>query len=256
MFVKTPLPLFKTTAFLLGALFLSCSGDLSAEPPFGGTIFIDPDIITKDDPTTFVKIGYLGQGTRQMFDRRINKYSKVKAHLFRARYSDAADVEVQVNTEFTKAKASSHALKYAKVIGRIPVCLRKDVDTVWIHDGFQPFGGGNRNLLIHVLQGKQYETDGILEETFVHEASHTSLDATHSASKGWLKAQKSDPEFISTYARDNPTREDIAESFLPYLAVRYRADRISPELAAQIKQAIPARIKYFDSQKLKVSPVK
>jgi len=30
-------------------------------PPFGGTIFIDPDIITPEDPTTFVNLIYNGQ---------------------------------------------------------------------------------------------------------------------------------------------------------------------------------------------------
>ena len=38
------------------------------------------------------------------------------------------------------------------------------------------------------------------------------MDGPHAASAGWLAAQAADPEFISTYARDNPTREDIAES--------------------------------------------
>ena len=49
---------------------------------------------------------------------------------------------------------------------------------------------------------------------------------------GWTAAQAADPDFISTYARDNPTREDVAETFLPYLALRYRPDRISRSLAA------------------------
>ena len=69
----------------------------------------------------------------------------------------------------------------------------------------QPFGGGNNNLLIHTGQGAQYEASGILEETFVHEAAHTSLDAVHASSAGWIAAQQADPNFISTYARDNAT---------------------------------------------------
>ena len=39
-------------------------------PPYGGTIFIDPDIITPDDPTTFVSLTYAGTGVREMYDRR------------------------------------------------------------------------------------------------------------------------------------------------------------------------------------------
>ena len=75
-----------------------------------GTIFIDPDIITKADPTTYVKLRYRGRAVRNMFDRRTNKFSDVKAHIFIARYSDSKDIEVQVNPEFGgKDKARVHA---------------------------------------------------------------------------------------------------------------------------------------------------
>ncbi|MEX2271213.1 MAG: hypothetical protein WD690_07080 [Vicinamibacterales bacterium] len=67
--------------------------------------------------------------------------------------------------------------------------------------------------------------------------------------------QAQDNTFISTYARDNPTREDLAESFLPYLAVRYRPERITQALADTIRHAIPNRIAYFDAQSFGVAPV-
>ena len=143
----------------------------------------------------------------------------------------------------------------ALVIGRLPTVLRADVQTVWIHQGTEPFGGGNNNLLIHTGQADLYAADGILEETFVHEASHTSLDATHAAAPGWLAAQTADGEFISTYAHDYPNGEDIAESFLPYLAVRYRSDRISQSLFDTISQTIPNRIDYFDDQSFDMYPI-
>jgi hypothetical protein len=58
------------------------------------------------------------------------------------------------------------------------------------------------------------------------------------------------------YARDNPAREDVAESVLAWLAVRYRASRITPSLAATIERAIPNRIAYFDSLNLEILPVR
>ena len=61
---------------------------------------------------------------------------------------------------------------YAKEIGRLPVVLRKDLETVWIHQGVELFGGGNNNILIHTGQSVNYINDGILEETLVHEAAH------------------------------------------------------------------------------------
>jgi hypothetical protein len=119
----------------------------------------------------------------------------------------------------------------------------------------EPFGGGNNNILIHTGQAALYVGDGIREETLIHEASHSSLDGAHAASAGWLAAQLADPDFISTYAQDFPGREDIAESFLVWLAVRHRLDRIDPTLAAAIMSTIPNRLAYFDSQDFDLRPL-
>jgi hypothetical protein len=192
-----------------------------------------------------------------MFDRRANAFVQFDAYLFDATFSDGLSAEIQVNPEFGSSEAARvEAEKYAIVIGRIPKALRINVLTVWIHKGMELFGGGNNNLLIHVGQGDAYIADGILEETFVHEAAHTSLDAAHAASAGWLSAQAKDVNFISTYARDNPTREDVAESVLLWLAVRYRASRISPAQISKIQRAIPNRLAYFDSLSLVVLPIR
>jgi len=181
----------------------------------------------------------------------------IRSILISAEYDDGLSIEIQVNPEFGSwENAQIYALKYAEVIGKLTTQLRKDVQTSWIHKGDEPFGGGNNNLLIHTdWSEKNYEDQGILEETLVHEAAHTSLDSYHAESDGWLDAQIADCEFISEYARDNPIREDIAESYLPYLAVTYRSDRISPALKKTIENAIPNRIKYFDSQNFNMYPI-
>jgi hypothetical protein len=232
------------------------TGPIVVEPPFGGTIFIDPDIITSSDPTTFESLSFAGQGSRTMFDRRVNDWITVEAFLFNASFDDGLTAEIQVNPEFgTPVLAEVEANKYAEVIGRLPTALRVSVETVWIHMGTQPFGGGNNNLLIHIGQADLYSADGILEETLVHEAAHTSLDPTHASSAGWLAAQAADGNFISTYARDHPLREDVAESFVPYLAIRYRSDRISASLRSTILQTMPNRIAYFDNQSFDMYPI-
>ena len=235
---------------------LAISHSAMAEPPFSGTIFIDPDIITDADPSTFQQVEYQGQGLRTMFDRRVNGWISNNAYLFAATFDDGLNAEIQVNSEFgSEANARVEAVRYGEKIGQLPTSLRVDVRTVWIHKGSQPFGGGNNNLLIHTGQSEDYIANGILEETLVHEAAHTSLDATHASSSGWLNAQILDNEFISTYARDNPQREDIAESILPYLAVRYREDRISTALKETIESTIPNRILYFDAIGLDWYPI-
>jgi hypothetical protein len=112
-----------------------------ATPPFDGTIFLDPDVITEFDPTAYQKLTDAGRGQRTMYDRR-SGWVYLNAFLFNASFSDGPDIEIQVNPEFGDVDvARAEALKYAPVIGRLPKCLRKDVETVWIHLGNNPFAG-------------------------------------------------------------------------------------------------------------------
>ena len=241
------------SVILLSALVVTASR--ASAGLIDGTIFLDSDIITSSDASAFTGVTYVGQGNRLMFDRRLNAFVTFNAYNFNATYSDGLSIEIQVNPEFGSESALLQAELYGNEIGRLPKALRMDVQTSWIHQGVQPFGGGNNNILIHTGQADVYAAAGILEETLVHEAAHTSLDAAHAASDGWRAAQLADGAYISGYAEDNPEREDIAESFLPYLAIRYRLERISPEMANAINATIPNRIAYFDAQNFDMFPV-
>jgi len=230
--------------------------------PFWSGTAISPDfkdVIKNTDPTTFTPmLTDAGQEIRyNIFDRRINSFINLNVYLFNAEYSDSGlKIEIQVNPEFSSQDtAREHAEKYAIVIGRLPKALRRHVETVWIHDGKQPFGGGNNNLLIHVEQGNDYIDNEILEEIIFHEACHTSLDGLYANDPNWISSQKKDNRYISTYAKDFPEREDIAESFLAYFAVTYRKDRISSNTYDKIILTIPNRINFFNSlNNLDMSP--
>lgn len=233
--------------FLTATQSINAQSAPVADPAFSGTIFISPNIITSADPSAFTNLTYIGQGMRTMFDRRVKDWITVNAYLFQVSFNDGLFIEIQVNPEFGSSQAAlAEAQKYAVVIGRLPTILRSNVQTVWIHQGDESFGGGNNNLLIYTDRAESFEADGILEETFVHEAAHTSLDPDHEDAPDWLVAQRNDNAFISDYARDFPMEEDIAESFLPYWAMRTRPDRLDPVLVRRIQQTIPNRIAYFD----------
>ena len=223
-----------------------------------GTLFVDPDILTPSDPTTFNALSDAGTGLRLMYDRREERFVTYDAYLFDAFYTDGFYLEIQVNPEFqTTAAARQQAQKYARLIGQLPRALRNfEFQTVWIHEGVELFGGRNNNVLIHTGQAELYEADGLLEEALIHEATHTALDSRHASSAGWIRAQQDDMDFISTYARDFPAREDLAESFPMWMALRYRADRISPILAATIRARMPHRLAYLDAQNFDMAPVK
>lgn len=62
----------------------------------------------------------------------------------------------------------------------------------------------------------------------------------------WICAQNDDGKYISDYARGNPEREDVAESVVAWLVVRYRSSRNKQADIEKIKGTIPNRITYFD----------
>lgn len=223
--------------------------------PFGGTIFIDPDIITADSPSVFQRVTYVGRDRRVVFDRRKDDWVTIRAFVFRLRYADRTTIEAVVNPEFDRVRAAqAQARKYGVVTGRLPAMLRRDVRELWIHRGKEPYGGGNGSLLIHVGQTREYVQAGILEETLAHEGAHTSLDADLAASPGWLAAQDADGTFISDYAQANPTREDVAETIVPWLAVRFARDRVDPSVVELIEDTIPHRLAFLDEQAFDLAP--
>lgn len=150
-------------------LFILSINPTAAQTPYSGTIFIDPNIMTAADSSTLLSTTYTGQGLRMVYDRHITGWTNINAYLFNVVWSDGLSAEAQVNPEFgSSAVAAIEANKYATAIGRLPRCLRLDVNAIWIHQGTtQPFGGGNDPILIHTAKSALYEAQGILEETLV-----------------------------------------------------------------------------------------
>jgi len=222
-------------------------------PPFSGSAYISGAIITEADPTSFAALEYQGRADRRMFDRRTARFQVINAHIFDARFGASTHVEVQVNPEFARDEAEREARSYAAVIGRLPSFLFRDLRTVWIHRGDLDWGGGNNNLMIHTGRHGSYASRGVVEEILLHEATHTSLDSEHRASPRWREAQIADHAWISDYARDNPEREDLAETVSVYLAQRFRADRLPAATIATIRATIGARIAYLDCAGLTMS---
>ena len=225
-------------------------------PPYGGTVFITPDVVGPSDPTSLRGVTYTGRGQRVIYDRRPDAWITVNAYLFRVRYG-GAELEFQVNPEFGNREAARAEVDtYAAALGRLPAVLLSRAQKVQINAGDELFGGNwrDQSFLIHTDQGREYIRNGFLEEVFIHESAHVSLDGAHDNSAGWRAAQDADGVFISEYARDYPDREDVAESILPYFAVRYRPERLTDPDRSAILTAIPNRLLYFDEQGLDMSP--
>ena len=246
----------------INCLFSGCIEDdmspgntVSAFPPFDGSTWEDPGIIIDSDPSIYDTLFYRGQENRQMFDRRINRWQMFYAHVFEASYEKGKTIDIRVNPEFSLEEAEAYALEYAYYVGQIPAFLLEDVQTVSIHDGLENFGGGTNDLLVHVQQGEIYLKFGNMIETLIHEAAHVSLDEEIYADPAWKEAVEKDPTFITTYAKDFPNREDVAESILLYLAATCKVDRISESMLNKINSAMPNRIQYFAAQNYDLYPL-
>lgn len=247
-------------ALFFGAM--SLPGLAGAAPPYGGTAFIVPNLLTSADPTTFVAMTDQGLESRLVYDRRVGAYVTMDVFVYEAAYSDGHVIDIQVNPEFGDVDASRvQAEYYAPVFGRLPNVLRRGIANVWIHRGDNPFGGTrfdgmNPSVLIHTgALAQSYINQGVLEEILLHEATHAVMEQWVENTPGWLAAQTSDGEFISTYARDNPTSEDVAESFLMYLAVCCGQGRVPSNIVNTTRATIPARLRHFDSMLLDVGPL-
>ena len=239
--------------------------DNSWDPTRGlvsGTVYFDPDTIIESDRSTFLRITYTGTETRNVFDRRIDRYDDHDMHVFEALYEDlpainAASysfdvVDVLVNTEFSPSVAEDLAGTYARMLGQMPAMLRSVLEELVIHDGGENWGGGPNYILIHHGYSIRIEDDygEYLEEILMHEAGHSVLDflAMTNMRMPWEEAVAADDGFVSRYAADFPDREDATESFLAWFAIRYRSDRMTSGLADWIDEAIAARLMYFDAQ--------
>ena len=222
-------------------------------PYYGGAPHFN--LFRPSDPTSLQSVTYIGRGERRVHDRRTKEWITINAYLFNVNYGHA-QLEFRVNPEFgSKEAARGQVDNYAPALGRIPALLLSRGQNVSINDGPGAFGGSWhwRTFTITAGSGEVLMRRGGLEEVFIHEGVHVSLDGAHRNSAGWRQAQLKDCVFISSYARDHPDREDLAESFLAWFALRYYTERLTASDRAAILNAIPNRLAYFDEQEFDVS---
>ena len=213
-------------------------------------------MIEPSDPTSLRSVTYAGRADRSVFDRRVGSHETVNIFLFAAEYTGRV-VDFEVNPEFGSRDAARVEVdRYAAPLGRLPAVLLSKLRDFEIHAGDEPAGGNSaiRHILVHTAAGQRYLGGGVLEEVLMHEGVHAGLDDAHAGARGWREAQRDDGVFISEYARDHPQREDLAESFGPWFALRYLPDRLTEEQRWAIATTMPNRLAYFDEQGFDMSP--
>ncbi|MEZ4462926.1 MAG: hypothetical protein R3F43_00035 [bacterium] len=199
-----------------------------AAPPFEGTAFLDPGIITAADPTSFVDLTYAGQAPREMFDRRTGAFGTVKARTYFGALRQQQDGGVQVNPEFTQAEAEAQARAYATVVGRLPAFAFRDLDTLWIHKGTSRSAAATATCSSTPSKATSTRRAGSSRRSSFTRARTRRSTAITPRRRGGSRRRPPTAASSPPYARDNPTREDVAETMVPYLAQRFRADGCRP----------------------------
>ena len=233
------------------------------EPPFGGTMWDLPDLITSSDYTIYSTSSYQGIETRLFYDKSIPDFINYPAHIYKVNFGDGLSVDFEIYTEFTLEEAGNIEQKYAPLIGQLGKDLRRNIKSFEFLKGEEVASAQRTddlnyaNITFHtdwLTNLVETRPDGDkTEELLIHESAHLSIDPYVYGQQGWTDAVNLDGNFLSTYAKDNPDSEDVAETFQAYIAVKFFPDRISNSLRDTILSVCLNRFKYFDSLNLDLS---
>lgn len=232
---------------------------------FESIVYANCNIINENDKTYFKNIKLL-EKDKVIYgkDRRVSLSKNVEfnAHIYEVEYKDNKILNIIVNSEFGQ-DAKNQALKYGKMLGRLPSFYYTNLRSLSIHKGEANWSANTTSMSVHTnyLWGFM-ECE---EEVMMHEGGHSSLDhlirrdpikqESYINKNKWIKAQLLDKSFISKYAYDKLS-EDLAETAVWWVAIRCKKNRLKDANFKKVIEGIPNKIKYLDSLKLKTKPLK
>lgn len=244
------------------------------------------NVIQPADPSTLQKVVYIGEEKRKILepsDDREDKsrrfYFKTSTYVYDAYFENGKIIEVLVYFKNThKIKGEYLAEEYSYMLGQMPNVLLQRLDGAHIYADVQGISNASANtriINIHVKGENGYSFGKSIEELFIHELVHASLDKPiHGTYKkvnkirhkndisksvklswrGWRKAVKGDKKkYVNDYAKTT-IHEDLAESFIAWIALRY-SKRTSDWDKALIEKKVPNRMKFFDEQQFDMYPL-
>ena len=234
-----------------------------SDPPFAGTMWDLPDLIKSSDYTVYSTSIYQGTETRMFYDKAIPDFIDYPAHVYKVNFGDGLSVDFEIYTEFNQDESLAIKQKYAPLMGQLGKELRKNIKSIEFLKGEEVASAQRSNDLSYA--NITFHTDWLnnivetrldgdrTEELFIHEAVHLSIDPYVYSQQGWTDAVNLDGNYLSTYAKNNPDSEDVAETFQAYIAVKYFPERIGSSLRDTILSVCLNRFKYFDSLNLDLS---
>lgn len=236
----------KAVWLFVGLCFFGGPAAWADDAPFGGTVYVETDILTADDPSLFRTLSFNEVVEMEHYDERVETERWADFYRFTASFDGGSLLTVDVSDEFGGVQAASDvAVIYVFIIGQLPAVLRTGIEELIIYKTGGDWYASTGEVTIHHGEYALEFADGALEESMIHEGVHASIDDEHALSRGWRWAQQKDGRYISGYAASSPENEDLAETFTLYYGLVMKPDRISDEDVAVIEETIPHRLAYL-----------
>jgi len=224
---------------------------------YDSAIYINPNIIGEKDISVFDTVTFTGWTYQEIFDRRKMEYSYEDVAAYQVQWDNGNGIEIQVHKELfehtnSEKILSDYVIPFAYRVGQLPRFILDGIKRVVLLKGDERWSAALGSIYIHV-DDEDSINSGYVEEVLIHEGGHAALDEKVSNSLEWKEAQLKDSIFISKYAAENHD-EDLTESLIAWIAVKYRNRRISTSDSLNIVESIPFRLAYLDSLKLDMYP--
>ena len=235
----------RTIILMLALLKVSVGG---ADVLFPNSVVSnDIDFIKNTDHTVESVLEFIAVAEREMPDKRKNNLLDENTFVFEAKFKDGAKLGIWVHSDFSNLQeAKAYARTLLGPLGRLPSRLRNGLSHIVVHKGNESafaehlghfFVLYSENIITRL---KQHD----LEETLFHESVHATLDAGFKESSEWLQAQRLDNRYVTKYAKDNPTLEDLAETSLFGYTYYKHPGRLPAEVERWLVSNIPNRLKF------------
>lgn len=237
-------------------LFVAINAACLEEPPYSGTVYIDSEWITPADSSSYLGKSYQGVTNFTWYDWSSREWIISDAYTYQLTFSEGVTVRASVHIDFAK-EPTSLLDDWGRLLGQTPTRLLSRLGEFQVvpdsgQSGTNLQANGWTDPTHIVLYGDdpvgyyEYElATGWVEEIILHELGHAAFQPQHQSPE-WVAAQNSDPCFISTYAASNSQQEDVSETLMPYLMLRFMPDRVDASDASKIRHCIGERSQVLD----------
>lgn len=210
----------------------------------------DFDFITESDASAFERLEYVGFKKFEMPDKRGSGEPLIQnSYMFDAHFTDGTKVGIALDKDFgSRQAAEQDAMRYTPPLGKLPSLYRQNLRHIVVHKGgadTTAFAEDRGHFfVIYSENATKRITTHDLEETFFHEGTHASIQASYLGGAAWKNAKKLSNAYITHYAKTSE-QEDFAESALFAYTLIYNPERFPAAERERIAKQIPNRLAFF-----------